>query len=86
LIANPDRPKNVIANIPFWNDVRLPIENVSPHRKFSAPSQCQVQSLAARDGGSRRLAAGLIPRFATFRHVSGGKGKADRCSAATGMQ
>jgi len=27
-----------------------------------------------------------IRRFALFRYVSGGKGRAERCSSATGMQ
>jgi hypothetical protein len=56
LIACPDRPKNFILKYPVLEGRPLITKNVSPHRKFSVPSQCQVQCLTARDGGSRRLA------------------------------
>jgi hypothetical protein len=59
----------------------LTIENVSPHRKFSAPSKSQVQSAASSRGGSRgpaELQGRDLPCFGMFSAIKGGREDAAR--------
>src|SRR4051794_17384760 len=87
LIASSDRPKNFISKYPVLERRPLVTKDVSPHRRFSVPSRCQVQWPAAHTSALRSARLPwLASGFSAFRHVSDAQGGMKRCSSATGAQ
>src|SRR4051794_8825451 len=86
LIASSDRPKNFISKYPVFERRPLVTKDVSPHRRFSVPSLCQVQWPAAHMSASRSALSIVGVGFSAFRHLSGAQGGMERCSSATGAQ
>jgi hypothetical protein len=85
LIACPDRPKNFIINIPFWNDVRL--SRTSRHIEGLVFRACvRFKPGRARMAGPQALSSRPGAGFLLFPAVSSQKAGQHRCSSATGAQ